>query len=192
MTTPPHSLRLTRTPPPYILDCADGADRSFLTWQQEVLEDGSIVCGIRLVKPCGDAGWETCMTELKRFVRWVRTHGVCFQLLLEVTDGGSITLDQVRTFTDFMKRKRMMLVDHYKGTTVLLHSHAVEMVVVAAMIAVPPVKPFETLVVDTGTTGGGTTDAFGMPPALRKRVMDRFLGLQWPDDPGGSGRESVR
>lgn len=176
-------MPLTRNPPVW-----KEQDKVSIVVKTEPLSDGTLVVFVQVKKDWLHSNWKE---EIHRFfsllLKHVKDNAIGFAMFIHVCPGSDLTVEIVRFVNEYLKKRRKTLIDHLKGTAVIIPSATVELIVMTALAILPPLKPFETSVWTPDTSSSSTSSTeplteWGLPKYLQKKVLKSLVALPWPDE----------
>ena len=181
VTMPP----LSRTPVVWTSSSGDKRQRVnegiFVT--TETLSDGSLLVFLQI-----GPGWLDCdlpvakdrmKKQLAIVLRHIRTHNLGFAFLIHIKPNAGLTLEMVRYVNEYLKQMRTTLLNHLKGTMIVLPNPTIEVLIMTALAFLPPLKPLHTHVV-TEVDHVAVTE-LGLPKSVQKTLLQQLVKLPWPD-----------
>lgn len=149
----------------------------------ETLSDGSLLVFVQI-----GPGWLDCelpvakervKKHLSIVLRHIQTHNLGFAFLIHIKPNSGLTLEMVSFVNEYLKQKRTTLLNHLKGTMIVLPSPTIQFLIMTALAILPPLKPLHTHVVTEDDNM--TVTELGLPKSVQKTLLQQLVKLPWPD-----------
>ena len=169
-------MSLSRQPRPWSTDLnVDGS----VIHDSSVLCDGTLCLYIKIGKGWKREEWRQSLEALfSDFFEHVQKHKICFALLIHIEADSGVTPDAVAHVNNHLKKKRNVIMQHLKGTIVILPNPVYEIIILSALALLPPLKPFDTKVCPTLFSG----NKWNLVPEMHEEMIKWVLSLPWPDE----------